>query len=218
MEAQRWAALTAAAILAMALGTVGAACGADDDGAIGADRSSTTTSVPARVDTTASTANDGSTTPPPESTDGRLTTPDDEVVTDYGELRDRQAAVRTLDRLQREFRAGRMASACKSISEFQLSQFIPPGTQSDTPCRDKLEAYATQRSRHGDRPQPMRLLWVRSYADQAGIWVNDARGHPLRIQLSRWTGNDGWQLDLGALDRPDILAMTLTGAETYGRR
>jgi hypothetical protein len=151
-----------------------------------------------------------------DPTDGRLTTEGGKIITDYGDRGDRIAAVQTLDQLQRDFRAGRMKAACAKVNDFLLTQFAPRGTTEDTPCPGKLSAYAAQRARDGDRPQRLRLRWVRSYTVQAGIWVDDARGDRLRIQMSS-VPNAGWQFDLGAMNRPDILAARLVGADTYER-
>lgn len=199
------------------LGLTVTACGGDPEpaGSQGGQAQSNT-----RTDSAATTAERGTTfkqiTDTPE--DGRLTTPSGKVITDGGDRSQRIAAVQALDRLQHDFRAGRMAAACTRISDFLLSQFTPPGAQRDTPCPKKLEAYARQRARRADRPQQMKLLWVRHYTGQAGVWVEEAGGKRLRIQLSYPLSADGWELDLGAHKRPDLLAAELVGADEYGQR
>ena len=197
----------AAALLAMALATTTTACGDNEDPA---------SHPPPRAGTTAGTASSkDATAQAPEPTDGRLTTTTGTIIEDYGDRRQRQSAVRALDRLQDDFRAGRMTAACSQISDFLLNQFTPPKTQENTPCPQKLEAYATARERRGAPPPRMRLLWVRHYTGQAGIWVDDGRrDRHLRIQMSSMAGR-GWELDLGPLGRPDILAAKLVGADDY---
>jgi hypothetical protein len=199
--------LAAAALLAVAVGMPVLGCGSDEE--------PTKAGRTAAAEDTSAAAGDVSAA---ASTDGRLTTTTGEVITDYGDISQRRQAVRVLDRLQREFRAGEMAAACARINDFLFSQFTPRGTRDETPCPEKLEAYAAERARRGARPQRLRLLWVRAYTGQTGVWVDDGRGERLRVQLSYSLSGDGWQLDLGSLNRPDVLDAELVGADSYGRR
>jgi hypothetical protein len=203
-------------LLLTAMGAIGGACGDDEPNAssVGTDsraQSSSRAEAPAATmpDTT-----DASATTEPE--DGRLTTTTGTVITDYGDRGQRVAAVQALDRLQQDFRASRMAAACKRISDFMLSQFTPAGTQGGTSCPKKLEAYANARAQRGDSPKRLRLLWVRQYTGQAGVWVEEPDGNRLRIQLSQPLSGGGWQLDLGSLSQPDVLAAKLASADQYG--
>lgn len=191
--------IQASVLLAVTI-TVFTACGADDGPPASSDRG-----LPSIA---ATEQNDPS--------DGRLTTKDGDVITDFGDRQDRQTAVETLNRLQKDFRAGRMAAACAKINDFLLSQFTPAGTEDETPCPKKLEAYAAARARRGDRPERLQLLWVRSYTTESGVWVDDAQGERYRIQLTNVDG--GLKLDLGALGRPGLLAAKLVGADAYSTR
>lgn len=191
----RWRGLTLAAVITAAL----AACGADQDN----PRPATTT-TPDKPSPAAST----------DPQDGRLTNTDGEVITDYGKPSERRDAVRMLNRIQKLFRAGHHAAACEHINDFMLSQFIPPGTRADTPCPKKLAAYAAARQRHNAQPATLKVLWIRSYTGEAGIWVDDPQGRRLRIQMTS-TGGKNWELDLGELHRPDILAAHLATTNQY---
>lgn len=204
--------------LTIALTTAGlSACGADSEGPAGdGDQNSRSVSTPSVAATTEAATN-AQKPQDPDPTDGRLTSSSGEVITDFGDERDRKTAVKTLDRLQDDFRGGRMAAACASINDFLLSQFRPRGTEAQTPCPEKLEAYAAARARRGDSPERLRLLWVRSYPTESGVWVEDASGERLRIQLSN-VGGDGPLLDLGPSGRPGLVAAELVGADAYVTR
>jgi hypothetical protein len=206
-------------VIAAMLVVAPAACGDDDSPGAGEGGGAAATETTTDGETT-SGGGGTSTTPSAGAIDGRLTTSDGEVITDYGDRGDRVAAVRALDRLQREFRSGAMVAACRRINDFLLTQFAPPRTDAYTPCPRKLAAYAAQRARRDERPGWFRLLWVRSYTQEAGLWVADESGDLLRIQMTR-EPDTGWRYDLGPQARPDILAATLRGANYYirnGRR
>lgn len=204
--------VTAALLLAAVLSTTAMACGADEEPAArsdGTDAGLQDSQTGPTTDTDAADTTETDSDP----TDGRLTGPSGKVITNFGDRRERVAAVRTLDELQHEFRAGEMTAACAKINDFLLSQFTPPGTKDETPCPKKLEAYAAQRARRGDTPERLELLWVRAYGVEAGIWVDDSKGKRMRIQITN--NPEGWQFDLGALGEPEILAAELIGADEY---
>jgi hypothetical protein len=190
--------LAFALVLAAVLAGASSACGSDDREKPAARNERLAQQRPQRQD----------------AEDGRLTTTTGEVITNFGSRRAGRQAVRGLVQLQRDFRSGRMTAACTRISDFMLSQFTPAGTKPDTPCPAKLEAYAGQLAERGTPAARLRLLWVRSYTGEAGIWVDDERGRRLRIPFSSSTGHGNWQLDLGSFEEPAVLAATLSTRAT----
>lgn len=147
------------------------------------------------------------------SDDGRLTTADGRTITDWGNRSERLRAIRVLVKLQRDFRARRYASACRRVGSFMLRQFTPGSTEPDAPCAKKLAAYAKLRRRRDLTPQRWRLLWVRTYTTESGIWVEDRRGRRERIQITH--APDGrLRYDLGFYPAR-YLAGELVGIDAY---
>jgi len=151
---------------------------------------------------------------PAESADGMLTTAEGKVIRDWGPERDRKRLVAALARTQRDFRAGRMEAACSGIAEIGLAQFTPGKTSFETPCPVKLQAFATELERRHVAPVRLRLLWVRSYALIASVWVEDPRGERYRMGFTDF-GGEGMKFELGAFARPELLAGRLAGAGRY---
>ncbi|NLT07393.1 MAG: hypothetical protein GXY03_13940 [Solirubrobacterales bacterium] len=136
--------------------------------------------------------------------EGELMGSDGKVVREFGDPADNRRAVDMLERLQRDFRAGRMAAACGHIQDFMLSQFEPGGSESDSPCADKLGEYARVTRLRDRPPKPIELLWVRSYGWEAGVWVEDESGARIRVPFHDRDG-EGWKLELGSFGNPEVL-------------
>lgn len=198
-----------ATVLLLAAAVCGvAACGADDE--------STGGGQPAAAQSGTSRASATSSPSPDAPDDGKLTSTTGEVVTDFGDKVERKASVEAVTELQRAFHAGRMSAACRRIHSFLLEQFHPAGTKPQTPCPQKLEAYASVLAQRGAEVRRLRLLWVRAYVGNiSGVWVADDRGRAHRIAL-RW--EDGsWKLEIVADNSWKALNARLTGVGSYGR-
>jgi hypothetical protein len=179
------------------LGLVAGGCGDGDGGA--------------RKDATAMPA--GAPAPPRPAEDGVLTDPNGRKVRAVGDYAVHRRVVATLRRLQRAFRAGDYAEACKAIDPFLLSQFQAAEVGAGASCTRRLASFA--RSLPADRkPRALRASWVRSYTDIAGLWVEPPVGDRIRVPFNNRAG-DGWDLELGTFTRPGVLADELTGTPAH---
>jgi hypothetical protein len=152
--------------------------------------------------------------PPRENPDGMLTTKEGKTVRDWGAERDRKPVVARFVKMQRDFRAGRMAAVCAQISEFGVEQFRPGDTDFYTPCPAKMRAFAAELRRDGVKPVRLRMLWVRYYAIVASIWVEDPEGERVRVPFTDLDGG-GMKFEIGVFDRPEVLHGRLAGARSY---
>jgi hypothetical protein len=126
----------------------------------------------------------------------------------WGDGQDNRKAVAVLREMQENFRAERMGAVCKHVDEFMLSQFDPGSSQRSSPCPDKLEAFARVLDRRGGAGDPIKLLWVRSYGWEAGVWVESSAGKRIRVPFKS-AGDADWKLELGSFGNPEVLASTL---------
>jgi hypothetical protein len=207
------AVVSTATLLALAGGAAG--CGDEEPPDAAGDGSPRT--VAAAPDTTAPAgAANGAPQARRGNADGTVTRLNGQVVRDWGDKRERKKVVAIFAKLQRDFRAGRMAAACDRVTDFGLQQFQPGKTAPDTPCPAKLRAFAAELGQR--EPQRLRLLWVRAYPTTiASAWVRDERGKPVRVPFYGWDGK-GWKLELGNFARPEFLNAELVGAGAYLRR
>lgn len=211
---ERWwgrpvAACVAAVVLAVAFGAAG--CGDEDPRGAAADRPEA--SAASDRDSIAA-AREADEQPPPENPDGTLRGDDRKVVRDWGAARDRKPVVASFVRMQRDFRAGRMAAVCAGISDFGVEQFRPGDTDFYTPCPAKMRAFAAELRRDGVEPVRLRILWVRYYPIVASIWVEDPKGERVRVPFTDLDGS-GMRFEIGVFDRPEMLYGHLAGARRY---
>jgi hypothetical protein len=218
-RANGWAPALAVAVALAAGGCGGGQSeGAADGGRIDASTAGTSTAGTSTAGASAADAQDASTAEagrqPSERADGTLVTADGKVIRDWGPKRDRKRLVARFVKLQRDFRAGRMKAVCGAVADLGLAQFTPGKTSFDTPCPAKLRAFAGELQRRGVAPATLRMLWVRSYALVASVWVEDPQGEPFRVGFTDVDGG-GMKLELGTSSRRELLYGRLAGAGRY---
>jgi hypothetical protein len=204
------------AIVALVLAGAAVGCGDDEPQRTAGDGPATSARAAGASDAKAP-GKVGGASPDPrprESADGTLTTADGEVIRDWGPERDRKLIVARFARMQRSFRAGRMAAVCANVTDFGLAQFTPGRTGFDTPCPAKLRTFATELERRAAPPVRLRVLWVRSYPLVASVWVEDPAGKRIRVGFTDVDGA-GMKLELATSDRARLLYGSLAAARRY---
>ncbi len=146
-----------------------------------------------------------------EDRTGMLVESNGEVARALGDERVNRRVVATLRRIQHAFRARDTATVCAHMDDFMFDQFRPGRTGEHTPCRAKMAEFARVLERRRRKPAELKLLWVRSYGQIAGIWVERANGKRFRVPFNSMDVAGRWDLEFGSFPAPQTLNARLVG-------